>query len=103
MSWVDILKLDQINVGSTTLDTRKLPKEEKKDCCEEARIKFKSFMVGRATQGVTDDPKLYRRYFTRGIVDRLDCEEFKTYLRNAAWGDIGMESIFEEWEECENE
>ena len=35
---MDILKLDQVNVGSSTLDTRPLPEEKPDDkkCCEEA-------------------------------------------------------------------
>jgi len=31
---MQILKLDQVNVGSSTLDTRELPEEP--NCCEEA-------------------------------------------------------------------
>ena len=37
IKWKDILKSSQINIGSTTLDTRNLPEEDDdKDCCEEA-------------------------------------------------------------------
>ena len=37
IKWKDILKSNQINIGSTTLDTRNLPEEDDdKDCCEEA-------------------------------------------------------------------
>ena len=39
MDWMAILKLDQVNVTGTTLDTRPLPDEDR-DCCEEARIKY---------------------------------------------------------------
>tara|TARA_R100000664_G_C2753772_1_gene141224 strand:- start:331 stop:771 length:441 start_codon:yes stop_codon:yes gene_type:complete len=37
MNWIQILKLDQVNIAETTLDTRPLPDEDR-DCCEEARI-----------------------------------------------------------------
>jgi hypothetical protein len=37
IKWKNILKSNQINIGSTTLDTRNLPEEDDdKGCCEEA-------------------------------------------------------------------
>jgi hypothetical protein len=102
MNWMDVLKLDAVNIGSSVLDTRELPEET--DCCEEAKTKYKSTMVLRQTQGVTGDPKLYvgGTMGLLGIADKYDCEEFRKYLRERSSGDISMESIFEEWEECEN-
>ena len=41
MSWIDILKLDQINVAGTTLDTRALPEEEEGNECWEKLKRMK--------------------------------------------------------------
>ena len=42
MSWWEVFKLKQINIGTTKLSDKEIPEEEEdnRDCCEEARIKY---------------------------------------------------------------
>ena len=41
MSWWEVFKLKQINIGTTKLSDKEIPEEEdNRDCCEEARIKY---------------------------------------------------------------
>ena len=91
MNWMDVLKLDQVSIGSTTLDTRELP-EENNNCCEEAKMKYNNVQ--------TDF--LSNNYKT--MADRLDCDKFKFHLkrtpsyRKEGW----IKKIVDEWEACEN-
>ena len=96
MNWMDVLKLDQVSIGSATLDTRELP-EENDNCCEEAKMKYNN----------VQKPMLYRvpnleEYET--MADRLDCDEFKSHLtsrisyKKGGW----IKKIVDEWEACEN-
>ena len=44
MSWIDILKSNQITVGSTTLDTRALPEEEEDNECWKKLMQMKALL-----------------------------------------------------------
>jgi hypothetical protein len=93
LNWIQILKLDQVTIGSTVLDNRPLPEEEERDCCEEAKAKYKKNWVRKLDNLPT-------------LSDILDCDEFKEFLsyfvnRSDLDADILL-NIIDEWEECEN-
>ena len=43
MDWMNVLKTQQVSIGSTALDTREIPKEDEDDCC----LKMKKFVIYR--------------------------------------------------------
>ena len=91
-NWIQILKLDQVNVGSTTLDTRELPKE---DCCEVAREVYReSFSKYWGTNPDTD------------WLDEISCEELYIALVELVKTKHDRfpyyRKALEAWEECEN-
>jgi hypothetical protein len=61
MDWMDILKNNQINVGSTTLDTRELPEEDDDKTCNEIlerainHVKNVANTLETKLQGIVDD------------------------------------------------
>ena len=73
MSWMDVIKLDQINIAGTGLDTRPLPEEEDEDCCEEAMKFFSQKIQERFTDWVvrqehwvkTNRPEFYAKLMGR--------------------------------------
>tara|TARA_B100000700_G_C14748209_1_gene716243 strand:- start:342 stop:725 length:384 start_codon:yes stop_codon:yes gene_type:complete len=118
MNWMNILKLDQINIGSTPLDTRELPEEElteDRDCCEEAKRLYK-ILVGKAIIQNSDNPdiKLMDSESPQDCItvydDRaaqrpnnsptdLPCDRFHNYLERH-WGITWAEETLEFWEAC---
>jgi hypothetical protein len=120
MSWIDVLKLDAVTVGSNVLDTRPLP-EEDKDCCSiykpkmlDASAKYSKETTALWGEG---DNKYWRKHKEHWM--GKDCFDF--YLMQASWtykilyegsaferGDtvnINLAKILlpiiKEWEECE--
>lgn len=95
--WKDILKLKQINIGSTKLRDVNIPEEENDICCQEAKMKYNK--VHRPNPTYSHAPYEYV-----SMADKLDCDDFKRFLgrrpsfRKGGW----VKRIFEEWEECEN-
>tara|TARA_R100000664_G_C2753772_1_gene141229 strand:- start:2130 stop:2414 length:285 start_codon:yes stop_codon:yes gene_type:complete len=94
VNWIDVLKLDQVSIGSTTLDTRELP-EENDICCQEAKMKYNK----------VQKPPKYVPYEYVTMADKLDCDEFKVWLKRTLSHrkDGWIKRIVDEWEACENE
>lgn len=73
MSWMDVIKLDQINIAGTGLDTRPLPEDDDEDCCEEAMKFFSQKIQERFTDWVvrqehwvkTKRPEFYAKLMGR--------------------------------------
>ena len=99
-NWIQILKLDQVNVGSTTLDTRELPGE---DCCELAKEvygeSFKNYW--KLENSVYEEP--YPDW-----LNEISCEEFYNDLvelkkmRTKFIIFPYYRKALEAWEECKN-
>jgi hypothetical protein len=107
-NWIQILKLDQVNVGSTTLDTRELPGE---DCCELAKEvygeSFKKYWGLNPGLDPNDMGSMFEEPYPSWL-DEIPCEEFYNDLVELQ----KKRAIFlvfpyyrkalEAWEECKN-
>ena len=110
LDWMQILKLDQVSIGSTKLDTRQLPEEEpERNCCLEAAEKYVS-----KKEELYDYKQEHRKevieswcrsYFTEQLLKNILC--VSPYTRPSSdklkeLDDYGLK-ICQEWEECEGE
>lgn len=112
MNWFNVLK-EQKTITDLGIDFE-LPekvesKKDKRDCCEEARIKYKEqytipFYLPEKLPTEEERVKYYDSAF-EGYINGIDCEELKTYMNQYKGdGEFGwMGLILDEWEECENE
>ena len=113
-NWIQILKLDQISVGSTTLDTRELPEE---DCCELAKKvyteSFDKYWGVKNKEDFTHPDNLSYVGPTPHWLDEISCEEFYNDLVELVKkkGGILLAKLgrypyygeaLEAWEECKN-
>ena len=110
--------LDQINVGSSILDTRELP-DEQRDCCEEVKLLYKKEIGNRILKrfrGRMDTPffeldmdneedciKAYDEANPNGLANH-SCEKFKDELYRVYSPDFMKltKYLIDFWEECEN-
>tara|TARA_R100000664_G_C2753772_1_gene141227 strand:- start:1438 stop:1779 length:342 start_codon:yes stop_codon:yes gene_type:complete len=112
MNWMNILKLDQVNIGSSTLDTRELPEEDDEKCCQEAEQKFRNWWDEWSIRMgfEKDEPRGYSYYI---IYEKYGCQAFRHHLEDLAeetdsplFGDAHKlqkvaAEILAEWDECE--
>ena len=96
-NWIQILKLDQVSVGSTTLDTRELPEE---DCCELAKEVYKKSF--NKYWGVKDKASVLTSHW----LDEISCKKFYNDLVELVKAKLGRFPYYREaleaWEECKN-
>jgi hypothetical protein len=99
MDWFEVLKNKLIATPITDVNIKKIPKKKERDCCEEAKDKYNKVQRPRLEQLKGE---YHYKYTT--MADKLDCDEFKAWLkRKPSYRKDGwIKRIVDKWEECEN-
>ena len=91
MSWMDVIKLDQINIAGTGLDTRPLPEEDDdENCCDVAKNLWLKFASERQWPNIPSQYNYERKH--KEFVDMWssyiphECKEFIDILMDIRLG-----------------
>ena len=115
MNWMDVLKLDQVNIGSSVLDTRELPEEkEERDCCQEAKDTYKRHHAKSRFRDYDENKDVIEQYDwmytgdwqrSRGELGGFankSCEKFREFLEDGPTTPTSTyRKILMEWNKCE--